>query len=217
MNGVAEAGYAPTVPEPIRDLLACPTPAAWLDWAARSVDTLLLDHANCEKKAAATAVGMLFRYGDRDRLTAKMSRLAREELRHYEQVCRHLAKRSIARRPVAASGYAAALRALVRSPEPEQLVDRLICGAFIEARSCERFAALIPLLDEELARFYSGLLASESRHFQDYLSLANDVSETPLEERIAAFAECEREAVMTPSRHFAFHSGPPWQAANDGA
>ena len=88
-------------------------------------------------------------------------------------------------------------------------MDRLICGAFIEARSCERFAALIPHLDEELARFYSGLLASESRHFQDYLSLADEASDSPLQDRIAAFAECERAAVTTPSRAFAFHSGPP--------
>src|SRR5690606_28789257 len=101
-----------------------------------------------------------------------MSRLAREELVHHEQVLRIMKKRRIGPRPVSASRYASGLRKQVRSSEPHKLIDTLVVGAFIEARSCERFEALVPHLDEELGKFYGGLLKSEARHFQGYLKLA---------------------------------------------
>lgn len=210
---LAGNAFAPDVPAPVAQFLGCATPQEWLAAVPAKLDVLLLDHANCEKKAAASAVNLLFRYPGEAALGASMSRLAREELRHYEQVTRIAAQRGIAHRPVRASGYAAALRAIVRTQEPGRLVDTLICGALIEARSCERFAALLPHLDEPLARFYSGLLASEARHFGDYLELARRAAGAEIDDRVADFVALEAQQIVRPDTTFAFHSGPPADCA----
>lgn len=198
---------------PVRAFLACPTPEAWCAAAPAQLEVLLVDHANCEKKAAATALSLLFRYDEQPALVDAMSRLAREELRHFEQVRALMRERGIAPRPLGASRYAAGLRALVRNGEPERLLDLLVCGAFVEARSCERFAALAPHLDAELARFYRRLLASEARHFEGYLALAEDLAgAAATAERIACFRDLEAELVSTPDPEFRFHSGVPLAA-----
>lgn len=198
---------APTL-DAIRAFLPCATPAAWLEAAAEHPQELLIDHANCEKKAASTALGLLYRYTERGALLQRMSRLAREELRHFEQVVALMEARGIPYRQLAAGRYAAGLHELVRRTEPGRLVDTLIAGAFIEARSCERFATLAPLLDGELAGFYRSLLRSEARHFQHYLDLARSFG-GDIEARIAVFAARERELVESPDTEFRFHSGPP--------
>ena len=192
---------------PIHAFLACPTPDAWIDEAVRQQDTLLIDHANCEKKAAGTALTLLFRYVEKADLQYKLSRLAREELRHFEQVAELMKKRGVAYRPVSASLYAQRLQAHIRKGEPGKLVDTLIVGAYIEARSCERFYRLAPFLDEELSKFYVSLLKSEARHYQDYLAMARQYAGEPIDERVAFFAEVEREAILTPDKEFRFHSG----------
>lgn len=188
--------------------LPCATPAAWLEAALRHPQELLIDHANCEKKAASTALGLLYRYPGQSTLLQRMSRLAREELRHFEQVVALMQARGVPYRQVSAGRYAAGLHALVRRVEPERLIDTLIAGAFIEARSCERFAALAPRLDAELADFYQSLLRAEARHFQHYLELARSFG-GDIDSRIAAFAARERELIETPDTEFRFHSGPP--------
>jgi len=192
----------------IEEFLLCPTPQAWLDQAVDRQELLLIDHAHCEKKAAATAINLLYRYMDRPELLTLMSRLAREELRHFEQVLAFIQRRGLVYRGLSASRYAAGLRELVRTTEPGRLVDTLIVGALIEARSCERFARLAPLLDDELARFYRGLLATEARHFQDYLALARRYNDTPIDDRLALFLERERELIEAPDTELRFHSGP---------
>ena len=159
-------------------LLRARTDAAWFELAVQRTDELLLDHANCEKKAASTAMNMMFRYNDRDRLQDELAQLAREELLHYEQVRDLMRQRGLGYRPVSASRYAEGLRQHVRTSEPGRLVDLMIIGAFVEARSCERFAAIAPHLDDELKRFYTFLLRSESRHFQHYLGLAETYAGT---------------------------------------
>lgn len=171
-------------------------------------EELLIDHANCEKKAASTALGLLYRYTGEGALLQRMSRLAREELRHFEQVVALMQARGIAYRQLAAGRYAAGLHELVGRAEPQRLVDTLIVGAFIEARSCERFAALAPRLDAELADFYRSLLHSEARHFRHYLDLARSFG-GDVDARIAAFAARERELIESPDTEFRFHSGPP--------
>ena len=133
---------------------------------------LLLDHANCELKAASTALGFIYRYPERSELADRMSRLAREELRHFEQVRGFMREQHIPFERLSASRYAGRLRDSVRHEEPFRLLDMLIVGALIEARSCERFAALAPQLPEKLGRFYAGLLASEARHFEHYIAFA---------------------------------------------
>ncbi|MGW8368358.1 MAG: tRNA isopentenyl-2-thiomethyl-A-37 hydroxylase MiaE [Gammaproteobacteria bacterium] len=204
------------VPAAVSDFLPCASPDAWFAAAARDLPTLLLDHANCEKKAASTALGMMFRYELETALAARMSRLAREELRHFEQVEKIIDRRSIARRRLAPSRYASALHRLVRADEPSRLIDRLIIGAFIEARSCERFARIAPMLDAELAGFYQGLLNSESRHFTVYLELARAYASDPgeVDSRVAAIGEAETELITEPDTELRFHSGPPIASNN---
>jgi tRNA-(ms[2]io[6]A)-hydroxylase len=193
----------------INQFLPCPTPDRWVENALENQSLMLIDHANCEKKAASTALSLINRYTDNFDLLNKMSRLAREEMRHFEQVIALMRRRNIAYEHVSASRYAAGLRELVRSKDPDKLVDVLIIGAFIEARSCERFAKLAPYLDEELEAFYQSLLKSEARHYQDYLRLAKTVAgDISIEGRIAEIAQRERELVEQPDSEFRFHSGP---------
>ncbi|MEE4203473.1 MAG: tRNA isopentenyl-2-thiomethyl-A-37 hydroxylase MiaE, partial [Halieaceae bacterium] len=149
-------------------------------------------------------------YVEQHTLLQKMSRLAREELRHFEQVTKMMKKRGVDYVPISASRYAAGLHELVRKKDPGRLVDTLIIGALIEARSCERFAALAPHLDEELAKFYSSLLKSEARHFEDYLRLAESIADaSEVAERLAVLRAREAELVTTPDAEFRFHSGVP--------
>ncbi|MGM0703490.1 MAG: tRNA-(ms[2]io[6]A)-hydroxylase [Pseudomonadota bacterium] len=197
------------LPAGLVEFLGCSTPDAWVDWALANPELLLIDHAQCEKKAASTAMSLLYRYVSEPLLLTKMSQLAREELLHFEQVVNLMAARGIAYRHLSASRYAEGLRRHVRAQEPDRLVDILIIGAFIEARSCERFARLIPHLDEVLAKFYRSLVKSEGRHYEDYLMLAQHLAPSPIEDRVAFFAERERELIVTPDTEFRFHSGVP--------
>lgn len=201
---------ARAAPHGIEELLACATPRAWVEAALAQQDVLLMDHANCEKKAAATAVSFLFEYGDRfPDLQDALSRLAREELRHFEQVAKLMRRRGIKPRPMSAARYAGGLRRHVRKREPERLTDLLVVGAFIEARSCERFRALTPVLDPELSEFYRGLDAAEARHFQMYLGMARRYGGEEVEERIGVFREAERDLIEGADPTFRFHSGVP--------
>ncbi len=194
--------------QPVLAFLACPTPPLWVEGARCDPSLLLQDHANCEKKAASTAMNLLFRYNTHADLQVWLAQLIREEMLHYEQVLEIMRARGMSYRPVSAARYAAGLRAHVRHGEPEHLVDILIVGAFVEARSCERFAVLAPHLDEELARFYTFLLRSEARHFEYYLNLAKQYSPQPIAARVAFFRDIERELIEAPDTEVRFHSGP---------
>jgi tRNA-(ms[2]io[6]A)-hydroxylase len=201
-----------TLPENIAAFFDTPTPDAWIHEAGRRLPELLLDHANCELKAASTALGFIYRYPERTALIRRMSRLAREELRHFEQVRKIMEEMSIPFEHVSASRYAGSLRDAVRKTEPERLLDLLLVGALIEARSCERFAALIPHLPEKLGKFYAGLLDSEARHFEHYLEFAK--SELQLDEdvrmqRLNELKALEASLIATPDEQFRFHSGVP--------
>ena len=198
-----------TFPE-IHDFLACRTPVAWIEAALVNQDIMLIDHKNCEFKAASTALSLMAKYSTHVDLLNAMSRLAREELVHHEQVLRIMKRRKIGLRPVSAARYASGLRKIVRTHEPHKLVDTLVIGAFIEARSCERFEALVPHLDDELAKFYFGLLKSEARHFQNYLKLAYQYGdERDVDEAIERVRAVERELIESPDSEFRFHSGVP--------
>ncbi|MBB1270606.1 tRNA isopentenyl-2-thiomethyl-A-37 hydroxylase MiaE [Shewanella sp. SR44-3] len=262
---------------PIYSFLACETPQAWIDEAKKpeNLSALLIDHCNCELKAAQTAMFMIRKYAidvesaaaltawsapyqafvyqdSRDAkaflardvkkndisselsvsgklaigedLLTKMVRLIKEEFHHFEQVLELMDKRDIEYQNIRAGNYAKGLMVHVRTHEPLTLIDKLIVGAFIEARSCERFAKLAPYLDDELGRFYVSLLRSEARHYQDYLSLASDIiragvnthakshvaiTEADLQQRIAFFAAIEAKLIQNPDNEFRFHSGVP--------
>lgn len=192
----------------IKSFLQCETPDQWIETALQNQAIMLIDHANCEKKAASTAMNLIYRYVDKHDLLNKMSKLAREELRHFEQVIMIMKKRDVEYFQLSASRYAGGMREGMRTHEPEKLIDTLIIGAFIEARSCERFAKLAPYLDEELKKFYLSLLKSESRHFEDYLKLARKYSPIAIDERVNYYAQLEKRLIETADDEFRFHSGP---------
>ncbi|UBO75613.1 tRNA isopentenyl-2-thiomethyl-A-37 hydroxylase MiaE [Aeromonas rivuli] len=242
---------------PVRQFLHCDTPDEWIEVARdpANLPTLLIDHANCENKAALTAHSLVRRYClpkgkrhllpkldfyreldalpekaqilgkrtmgeeartvfdelERNELLVKMVRLIQEELHHFEQVLELMAARGIHYGAVNASRYARSLLQHVRTYEPAAVVDKMIIGAYIEARSCERFAKLAPHLDEELSRFYTSLLRSEARHYQDYLALAEQYAGEDISERVAFFGALEASLILTPDEQFRFHSGPPCQ------
>lgn len=190
--------------------LGCRTPDAWIEAALADQETLLIDHKNCEFKAASTALSLIAKYNGHLELIHMMSRLAREELVHHEQVLRIMKRRGVKLRPVSAGRYASGLRRVVRAHEPVKLVDTLVVGAFIEARSCERFAALVPHLDDELATFYHGLLKSEARHYQGYLKLAYHYGErSDIAGVIEKVREVEAHLIHSVDQEMRFHSGVP--------
>lgn len=207
--------------KPVIGFLGCETPQAWLNEALNNLDILMQDHANCEKKAASTAMNLMFRYSFFVDLQVKLAQLVREEMLHYEQVLEFMSKRGQQWIGLSAGRYAGGLRKEIRTYEPEALIDVLIIGAFVEARSCERFYALAPLVDEELGRYYRYLLKSESRHYEDYLALAMDVAKTAkwknpeenIQSRIEHIREVEKNLILSPDELFRFHSGVPVQAA----
>ena len=142
-------------------------------------------------------------------LLDSMILLIKEELHHFWQVREAMLARDIPYVKITASRYAKGMLKEVRTHEPLTLIDKLICGAYIEARSCERFAALAPFLDDDLQKFYLSLLRSEARHYQDYLTLAQQVSDDDISPRIKLFGEIEATLISTPDNEFRFHSGVP--------
>ncbi|MBU2865258.1 tRNA-(ms[2]io[6]A)-hydroxylase [Reinekea forsetii] len=193
----------------IRGFLACETPDGWVQAALSNLPTLLIDHANCEKKAASTAMSMMYKYIDRPELLAKMSKLAREELVHFDQVLKIMKQRDISYDHVPAGRYAATLFKMVVKEEPQLLIDKCILGAIVEARSCERFAKLVPHLDPELGKFYFSLLRSEARHYQHYINLAEKYADSPIDHRLNEFLQAEKELILSEDTEFRFHSGVP--------
>ena len=163
-----------------------------------------------KKKAAGTAMNLIFRYEFYRDLQEKLSQLVREEMLHYEQVMKLMKERNIEWFHLPASRYAKGLLKHKRTFEPAGMIDVLIIGAFIEARSCERFSALADVIDDEkLSKYYKYLLKSESRHYEDYLSLAQSISKDDISSRVAFFREVERELIDSPDDELRFHSGVP--------
>lgn len=189
--------------------LLLPTPEAWFDCAVERWRELLVDHANCEKKAASTALSLIFTYHADMDLTERMSRLAREELRHFEQVQRLMRELKVPFTRLSPARYGEGLRRAVRREEPGRLLDLLLCGALIEARSCERFIGLAPRLSQPLQGFYAGLAASEQRHHGLYLRLAEQRYPDQWQARLQELRGMESELVTTPDEQFRFHSGLP--------
>jgi tRNA-(ms[2]io[6]A)-hydroxylase len=138
-----------------------------------------------------------------------MVMLIREELHHFYQVLEVLNEYEIEYENISSSRYAKGLLKHVKTHEPDALIDKLICGAYIEARSCERFAKIAPHLDKKLGDFYVSLLRSEARHYKDYLTLATDIAGKDITQRIIYFGEIEAELISSKDEDFKFHSGVP--------
>ncbi|WP_131794542.1 tRNA-(ms[2]io[6]A)-hydroxylase [Fluoribacter gormanii] len=194
----------------LNDFLQIKTPQRWLDFAADHIPLLLIDHAHCERKAAATAINFMGKYPEKRELVEVMSPLAREELLHFEKVINYMTNKGIEFCPLQPSGYATQMHKQVTSRNVlQRLCDQLIIGAIIEARSCERFHAIIPYLeDQDLVKFYGTLIKSEARHFEDYLRLAKLYGGN-IEERLKLFLTIENDFILATDTVFRFHSGIP--------
>jgi tRNA 2-(methylsulfanyl)-N6-isopentenyladenosine37 hydroxylase len=179
-----------------RFCLTIDTPPQWAARAEPHIETILLDHAHCEKRAASTALNFIFRYPDTPNLVRTMTALCREEMQHFALVCELLERRGIAYRRLAPSPYAGQLMAAARRAEPERLLDHLLLAALIEARSCERFEVLgAGLADGELTSFFLKLAIAEDRHYTTYLELARGVyGASAVEARLGELAGAEAGA-----------------------
>ena len=207
---VSKVASIDAIVDEIRGFLHVPTPDAWVSHALGDLGTLLVDHANCEYKAAATGMSLITKYRHLPRLQRLMARLVREEMLHYDQVLLFMERMGVEFRPLSASRYARTLRESARTDEAGRLVDLLIIGAIVEARSCERFATLWPHLPTSLGRYYKSLLRSEGRHYQDYLALARENGdERSVNERLAHFLTIDAQLIQSPDSEFRFHSGVP--------
>ncbi len=193
-----------------RTILAAATPRAWVDAAVADLPTLLVDHANCEKKAASTAMALIFAYPEDRSLAVALSRLAREELKHFEQVERLMKKLDVQYVRMKPGRYASELRKLVRTHEPKRKLDLMIVHALIEARSCERFRLLSKHLPTEVCELYASLERSEARHFELYLNFAQrEFDAEEIGASLALISEREAELATSPDTELRFHSGPP--------
>ena len=191
--------------------LAAATDPGWAARALAEPATLLLDHAHCEKKAASTALNLVFRYVEHPEIALPLSRIAREELEHFERVVELCARRGIPFRRVAPSPYAERLTECVRTFEPARLLDTLLCCALIEARSCERMRLLAEGTDDpELRSLWGGLLESEARHHASYVDLSRATGKFAEEEiraRLREVAEHEALVLAGMPRDVRMHNG----------
>ena len=190
-------------------ILGAPTPHAWTVAAAARLPELLVDHANCEKKAASSAMALIFAYPEDTSLVLALARLAREELRHFEQVHRAMRELGITAMRQRPGRYAHELRRSLRTTHPQRKLDLLLAAALIEARSAERFALLADHLPASLAALYRELATSEARHFELYLEFARERAPQEWRARLAELSVREAELATAPDRELRFHSGPP--------
>jgi tRNA-(ms[2]io[6]A)-hydroxylase len=191
--------------------LAAPTRKSWLPEVLADLEALLVDHAHCEKKAASTAMALIYRYPERPEMMAPLSRLAREELHHFERVLDLIHSRGFEFKRMFPSPYASELVKQVRREDPNKLMDTLLVCALIEARSHERMVILAEgfaqIGDSELAEFYTTLLASEARHKREYLDMAyRYFEENEVRERLEILAAAEVAVLSTPGPEPRMHS-----------
>jgi tRNA 2-(methylsulfanyl)-N6-isopentenyladenosine37 hydroxylase len=183
------------------------TDARWLRQVDEHLDEVLIDHAHCEKKAAGTALNLIFHYVEDVELCREMTEIVNEELEHFHMVIDLLARRGVKFRRLKPSQYGRKLNDLVRKQEPQRAVDRLLVAGIIEARSCERFQALSEHVDDqELATFYRSLFESEARHHATYTRLAMHFAPekevmSRLDELAAAEAAIMAEGEELPRMH----------------
>ncbi len=181
------------------NILQTPTQAAWIEQAIANLDTILLDHSHCERKAAGVALNLIFRYPSYAPLVRKLTAIAREELEHFELVNQWLDRRGIPLANMASPPYGGRLKTQIRRDEPQRLLDSLLVSALIEARSHERLGLLAEHCpDAELAKFYGSLMASEARHYGVYWVLADTYFEgETIQQRLPELSRFESEILTT--------------------
>ena len=179
--------------------LQCTTSARWLDQVDAHLGEILIDHAHCEHKAAATAMSLLGAYIENRQVGVEMTKIIAEELEHFHMVLALLERRGIGFRKLPPGNYGRSLNSLVRAHEPHRAVDRFLVAGLIEARSCERFSLLAEhVQDRELAEFYASLFESEARHHTTYVKLAREyATEAIVKARLAELAAAEAAVIDT--------------------
>lgn len=187
--------------------LECESNPEWIGVANDHLIDILIDHAHCEKKAAAFALAMINRYPQHTRLVKDMIDLAKEELEHFELVVRELEARDVTLTHDPGNRYAQQLHEHIRKAEPHRLLDSLIVGAFIEARSCERFSLLSEhATTEDMRALYRSLLASEAGHYRAYTDIAREYF--PVEEvrqRLKEFGSIEAAVIRSMTNQPTMH------------
>ena len=180
-------------------ILQQPTNPDWIKTAIANLDIIMLDHSHCERKAAGVAINLMFRYPSRQKLVNRLTAIAQEELSHFAEVNKWLARRNIPLAPLNSPPYFSRLKSQVRHTEPDRLIDLLLVSAIIEARSHERLGLIAEHCpDSELAQFYRSLMASEARHYGIYWILAQDESDrATVESRLAELGEYESSILAT--------------------
>ena len=189
-------------------ILQQPSNPAWIETAIANLDTILLDHSHCERKAAGAAINLMFRYPNRQKLVYQLTAIAQEELSHFSQVNQWLARRNIPLAALNSPPYFSQLKSQVRHAEPDRLIDLLLVSAIIEARSHERLGLIGEYCpDRELAQFYCSLMASEARHYGIYWVLAEEYSDrSTVEKRLAELGEYESSILATMHHEPRVHS-----------
>lgn len=177
--------------------LKAPTSPKWLPLALERFDDVLVDHAHCEKKAAANALSLLQVYPDVPGLPAQMARLAREESAHLAKVLELIEERGLTLGRDAGDPYAKALQELMRNGSRERRLDRLLVAGIIESRSHERLQLLADALTEPaLKRLYAELARSEDGHQKLFVRLAKNVEEEQaVDARLDALLAAEAQLV----------------------
>ena len=187
--------------------LQCESNPGWIEVANDHLIDILIDHAHCEKKAAAFALAMINRYPERTRLVKDMIDLAKEEIEHFELVVVELERRGVTLTHDTGNHYAQQLHEHIRKAEPHRLLDSLIVGAFIEARSCERFSLLSEhATAPDMRELYKSLLASEAGHYRAYTDIAREYF--PVEEvkqRLKEFGEIEANIIRSMTNQPTMH------------
>ena len=183
------------------------TPREWAENALKNFDALLLDHAACERKAAAMGISFVVKYPDRPALIEPMIRFAREELEHFQQVCRLVVERGLTLTSDTKDEYVNLIHKRVRSPRDERLLDRLLVASVVEARGHERLGLITELLtDPYLKSFYQRITEAEGRHRNFFIGLAENYFPTAtIQKRLEEFLEIESQAIAAVPYRCALH------------
>ena len=193
----------------VKEFLPCITPDRWLENALDNPVLLLLDHANCEKKAASSALHLMYRCIDNIDIMESMSQLVETEMRNFQSLMMIIRARKLDCIPLSASRYAVGLRDHINSAEKTKLIDLLVVSAFMHGRAFERFSRLIPYIDVELESFYVPFVRTQEPHFSEYLTLAKSISdEGKFIAMIDHFSSIEKNLIESPDSEFRIYSGP---------
>lgn len=181
--------------------LQLPSDPRWVNIAQMNIDEILIDHAYCEQKAASSGISLIVQYPERKELIESMVPLVAEEWSHFERVIEQLNKRGIELGKKRKDTYVLKLNEVIKTggSRDQQLVEKLLLNALIEARSCERFKILSQEIeDDELKKFYYELMVSEAGHYKNFISLAKlYMPEDYVAKRWAEFLKAEAEILRS--------------------